>query len=331
MKRDGFWIAGEPLETPMGTASRGSMYVEHLAPDTTTQPYPVVLIHGGGGQATDYLGTPDGRPGWAQQLVEDGYEVYVVDRPGHGRSPHDPATLGPTIPALTAEMFLGIFAPPDLAEQHTQWPIGRTPTDPGVQQVAASFGPMTADWAQMHAVERDRLAALLDQVGEAVVFCHSAGGPAGYLLADARTSLVKALVAIETVGPPFGTHPAGGALAWWLACSPMTYDPPAVYPTDLELRTSDVPGAPPMTLQAEPARTLVNLAQVPIAVVTSPNSLFAGFDGHLLAFLEQAGCRADSLRLADQGVLGNGHGMMFEKNNHEVLDLILEWVGSRLV
>lgn len=328
--RDGFWIPGEPRQTPMGTASFGPMYVERLAPETTTQPYPVLLVHGGGGQATDYLATPDGRPGWAQQLVEEGFTVYVVDRPGHGRSPHDPAVFGPTIPALTAEMFLSIFAPDAHAETHTQWPVGRTPDDPGVQQVTASFGPMLADWAVMHEVEQQRLATLLDRIGPAIVFCHSAGGPAGYLAADARPALVKALVAIETVGPPFAPHPSGATLSWGLASAPLTYDPPAADPAELQLVTEDVAGGPPRTLQAEPARRLSSLAQVPIGVVTSPNSVFRQFDDHLLAFLQQAGCQADSVRLEDHGVLGNGHGMMLELNNREVLQVVLDWLGKRV-
>ena len=326
--RDGFWIAGEPRSTPMGTAGYGSMYVERLVPGTPTQPYPVVLVHGGGGQATDYLGTPDGRDGWAQQLAAEGFTVYVVDRPGHGRSPHDPAVLGPTTFALPVERFLAIFAPESCAGAHTQWPVGRTPEDPGVQQITASFGPMLADWAAMHEVEQRRLAELLDRVGPAVVVCHSAGGPAGYLAADARPELVKALVAIETVGPPFTTHPTGNTLSWGLASAPLTYDPPAADAAELRLETVEVAGGPPRTLQAEPARRLASLAQVPIAVVTSPNSPFRQFDDHLLAFLRQAGCRADSLRLEDRGVLGNGHGMMFELNNREVLQVVLDWLGT---
>ncbi|MGR7025800.1 alpha/beta fold hydrolase [Geodermatophilus sp. URMC 62] len=328
--RDGFWIAGELRGTPTGTASVGSMYVERLSPDTTTRPHPVVLVHGGGGQATDYLGTPDGRPGWAQQLVGEGFTVYVVDRPGHGRSPHDPAVFGPTITALTAERFLSIFAPEAYATTHTQWPVGRTLDDPGVQQVTASFGPMLADWAVMHAVEQQRLAALLDRIGPAIVFCHSAGGPAGYLAADARPELVEALVAIETVGPPFASHPTGNVLSWGLACAPLTYDPPAADAAELRLVSEEVPGGPPRTLQAEPARRLAHLAQVPIAVVTSPNSPFRSFDDHLLAFLRQAGCQADAVRLEDHGVLGNGHGMMFELNNGEALQVILDWLGKRV-
>jgi hypothetical protein len=36
--------------------------------------------------------------------------------------------------------------------------------------------------------------------------------------------------------------------------------------------------------------------------------MFAMFDRHLAAFLEQAGCDVELVRLADNGVHGNGHG-----------------------
>jgi len=39
-------------------------------------------------------GTPDGRPGWATYLVQEGYHVYILDRPGHGRSPFHPELHG---------------------------------------------------------------------------------------------------------------------------------------------------------------------------------------------------------------------------------------------
>ncbi|MEJ7658536.1 MAG: alpha/beta fold hydrolase [Hymenobacter sp.] len=60
-----------------------------------TQPYPLVLVHGGTFQGTEWGTTPDGRPGWAQRLQEAGYAVLLVDRPGHGRSPyHAPTSSG---------------------------------------------------------------------------------------------------------------------------------------------------------------------------------------------------------------------------------------------
>ncbi len=45
----------------------GPMYVAWEAPDPVAQPYPIVLIHGGATQGTEWLDTPDGRLGWAQR------------------------------------------------------------------------------------------------------------------------------------------------------------------------------------------------------------------------------------------------------------------------
>ncbi|WP_411152479.1 alpha/beta hydrolase [Streptomyces sp. A30] len=330
MQRGFFWVGTGQREAGAGTVPAGQMYVEWESPREVTQPYPVALVHGGGGQGLDYLGTPDGRPGWASHLVEEGFKVYVVDRPGHGRSPHHPDVLGAMGPMMPDEAYLEIFAPAAAEQAHTQWPGGRTADDPTVRQLTAGSGPMLADWAAMHALERSRMAELLDQIGPAIVVCHSAGGPAGYLAADARPDLVKALVAIETIGPPFLKRP-GVTLDWGLASAPLTFDPPAAASSDLRLTTTDSHGPVPLTLQAEPARKLVNLARMPIAVVTAETSPFIQFDGHLLAFLRQAGCDADQVRLADHGVHGNGHGMMFEKNNREVLQVILDWLNKKLV
>ena len=95
---------------------------------------PWILVHGGGGQGTDYTITPDGRPGWSRLLVERGHTVYVVDRPGHGRSPHHPDVLGAMGPQLGYEFLRPIFVPPPdgpdsnpTAHLHTQWPGGREP------------------------------------------------------------------------------------------------------------------------------------------------------------------------------------------------------------
>ena len=70
------------------------MYVEHWIPAQVRHPYPVVLIHGGFGQGSDWFSTPDGRRGWATLFLEQGYKVYVLDRPGQGRNPYQPFVHG---------------------------------------------------------------------------------------------------------------------------------------------------------------------------------------------------------------------------------------------
>ena len=78
------WVNVKRAETARGAFVGGQqMYVEYMVPSVVRHPFPVVLVHGGGGQGTDWMGTPDGRPGWFQYLVQEGFKVYVVDRPGH--------------------------------------------------------------------------------------------------------------------------------------------------------------------------------------------------------------------------------------------------------
>ena len=91
-----FFVGVERAELARASYVNGKqMYVESFIPAQVRHPYPMVLVHGGGGQGLDWLGTPDGRRGWAQILLEEGYKVYVVDRPGHGRSPYHPDVNGP--------------------------------------------------------------------------------------------------------------------------------------------------------------------------------------------------------------------------------------------
>lgn len=109
----------------------------------------------------------------------------------------------------------------------------------------------------------------------------------------------------------------------------MTFDPPAAEPSQLDLATLDSPEeAPPLRLQADPPSRLPNLARIPIALVSAEASPIAAADPVTQAFLQQGGCTVDLLRLADHGVHGNGHGMMFERNNREVLEVILRWLAG---
>ncbi len=94
-RRGFFWVGAEKVDGPFGTVVRAPMFVEWEAPPEVTRPYPIVLVHGGGGQGLDWMGTADGRPGWSRMLVDRGYAVYVVDRPCHGRSSYHPNVVGP--------------------------------------------------------------------------------------------------------------------------------------------------------------------------------------------------------------------------------------------
>lgn len=337
-RRGHFWVGAEP--DPATGVARGPMFVYWEAPVEVTNPYPIVLVHGGGGQGLDYLGTPDGRPGWSTLLVEQGWVVYVVDRPGHGRSAYIPELLGPMGPSLPIEVLKSMFIPATggrgampFANLHTQWPGDRDdPNDPAWLQFLASGGPFAADAADRQGLEQARLVELLDRVGPAFVVSNSLGGPAGFLVADARPDLVVALVQLEPIGPAFNTMFGPDTLQWGVAAVPMTFDPPMSSPSELSLDVHEppAPGAPSLVLQNRPARQLSNLAKVPIAVVSGEASVFQFTDGPLVEFLQQAGCDAVHIELAAQGVHGNSHGAMFERNNADVLAVVTRWMESQL-
>lgn len=339
-RRGAFWVGIEPVKGPLGTVMRGPMFVEWEQPENPLPGPPWVLVHGGGGQATDYTTTPDGRPGWSRLLVERGHTVFVVDRPGHGRSPHHPDVLGPMGPQLGYEFLRPIFVPPPegpdsnpTSHLHTQWPGGREPGDPVYDQTLCTSGPLLADPAEMHAIEQRRLAELLEMVGPAVVVTHSAGGPGTFAGVDAGADHVAALIAIETLGPPFVKIPPMGLdMNWGLAAAPITYDPPVSDPSELEtvVEQREDYGEIPLTLQADPPRKLANLSRFPIAVVTAEASMFLAYDRHLVAYLEQGGCDVELVRLAAHGVHGNGHAMMLERNHAEALEVLASWVSRRL-
>ena len=330
-----FWIGAKPAHLAKGTVVSGEqMYVEYFVPARVRHPFSVVMVHGGGGQGLDWLTTPDGRPGWAHHLVMQGYKVYVVDRPGHGRSPFHPEVHGPFGPrAGTYETMQRQFTAPEKAPMpygpqaklHTQWAGTGVVGDPTADQVAAGQGgAFVADIARTHAVWAERAGELLDRIGPAVVMTHSAGGPFAWIAANARPQLVVGLLPVEPAGPPFGN------LRYGVAASPLMYDPPISDAS--ELKTVEVKPADqartPYLIQAEPARKLKNLQGIPIGLTTSPASYHFPYDAGTVAFLRQAGCNVTHIELEKIGITGNAHFMMMERNNRDVLQPILEFLDK---
>src|SRR3954469_21934026 len=81
-----FFVGGRYVETEKGPLMERQMYVEYQLPAVRSQRYPIVMIHGAAQTGSNFTGTPDGRKGWAEYFVEQGYAVYVVDQPARGRS-----------------------------------------------------------------------------------------------------------------------------------------------------------------------------------------------------------------------------------------------------
>ena len=200
-----FWVGAEPQKRDYGTIVVGQMYVQYLIPEQIRHPLPVVLVHGGGGQMTHYMGL-DGNAGWAHYYVQNGYQVYLVDRPGHGRSPVSLDALGP-IGGLP--MHAGISA--DFVRAATGTPRRWTGTgqvgDPLLDQFTAGQNAAPQNGELMQTLWRTRGAQLLDKIGPVILQTHSAGGPFGFIVANERPALTRALVCFEGgAGPVLGQN-----------------------------------------------------------------------------------------------------------------------------
>jgi pimeloyl-ACP methyl ester carboxylesterase len=343
-QRTYFFAGGSYVGDPAKQVMHGQMYVEQLTPAHPRQRYPLVLIHGAAQTATNWMGTPDGREGWAEFFCAQGYEVYMVDQPARGRSAWQEGIDG-KLRTFDAQTIEKLFTAPELhnlwpqAKLHTQWP-GDGPThgqvgDPVFNQFYASQVQFLTSSVETQTLIQQAAAALLDRIGPAIVLTHSQSGPFGWLIADARPKLVKAIVAVEPGGPPFENAVIGSGRErpWGMTDIPMTYDPPVTDPAQLQVEQQATPDKPDLARcwqQKGPARSLPNLHGIPVAIITSEASYHAVYDHCTARYLTQAGVRNDFIRLEEHGIHGNAHMMMLEKNNLQIASLIATWLSKNI-
>jgi pimeloyl-ACP methyl ester carboxylesterase len=193
----GYYYYGiERVKLARGTmANGGQIYVEHWIPRTVRHQYPIVLVNGGRGQAIDWTSTPDGRAGWVSMLVEAGYKVYAVDRPGQGRSPWAPLLHGQAPPQ--APTFESVAAMVKGGTGHTQWPGDGSAASREIMQLTAQQGQQMGRGDVTIELWGSRGVELLKDIGPAIFLTHGDGCAFAYATAAIRPELVKAIIAVE--------------------------------------------------------------------------------------------------------------------------------------
>jgi pimeloyl-ACP methyl ester carboxylesterase len=370
-----FYVNGRYFRDAEGVRMTGQMYVEYQIPEHVTHPYPLVLIHGGSQTAANWMGTLDGREGWRSFFTANGYIVYIVDQVGRGRSPaYNPLTpysAEDNKPAPLVTYGMPFVKPSNVltreqnwsipekyllwpnAALHTQWPgFGRPgagePGDPAFDQFFASQiqsrldGPGTD--TQRDA--QDAGAALLDQIGPAIVVTHSQSGTQGFLIADARPNLVKGLVTLEGGGYPYTFLPVGAPnwfvlgpvnSRWGLTSVPITYSPAVTDPSQLSFKEDAAPDPGKLVrcwLQNPAApggvRQLINLQKMAHLLVVAEASERANHNHCVSKYLTQAGVRNTWVNLGSIGIHGNSHMIMVEKNALETAAFVATWLQDNV-
>src|SRR6202166_3233003 len=345
------YVGGQYVGAPGKEVMDGAEYVEVMVPKKIRHPYPIVFFHGAGQTATDWLQTPDGRPGWAYFFIKQGYTVYMVDYPARGRSPYNPNADGDgALTTRTAPLLEQVFT--DIGAQGN-WPQAKKFTQwPGEGPNKGKMGdPIFDDFAKTQVqflqggkqakLNLDAHIALLDKIGSPViVLTHSQGGEFGWQIADARPKLVKAIITAEPGGPPIKNvdtskiaYGAGAGYAWGITSLPLHYDPPVSDPAELQPvleEKADDNDVVACYLQKEPAHKLINLKDIPVLDVSAQASYHRVFDSCIPKWLNQAGVKTQYVKLEDAGITGNQHEMMLDKNSDEIAKFFAQWLDKNV-
>ena len=284
------------------------LFVQYMLPARRRHDHPIVFIHGGGGQGTDWLETPDGRDGFVDYFVADGWDVYVIDRPGHGRSQSNASCGNGQVRVGNSAIISRLST-----SSPSVWPGGEpTPTNDAVVGWTASSttAPYCGD-----ALAAQTISALLDEIGPAVLFAHSAGGGSTFRVPDLNPSKVVGIIGFEAAGsnptaPGFNNSPA--LIASWKTEPALSASFAAV----------DKNGC---SMQGDRPSRLVNYASLPVVLVATEmgTSSKAAIECGA-AVWTQAGAKASSVYLPDRGLKGGGHFAMAQLDNAEYAEVFIE-------
>jgi pimeloyl-ACP methyl ester carboxylesterase len=302
-----FFVGGQAIFTETGNATNeasnrnpghatiNQAYVEYQIPHLRQSRYPIILYPGGGHEGKVYETTPDGREGWATYFVRSGFPVYNVDGVNRGASSWDLTHI-----VLVRQGRAPVTAIPsmDRYSHEAAWTQFRIGPSFGVPFPNTRFpiGAFTQYTNQLVPAFRDAIED--DKNIAALVALLDRIGPA--------------IVLTWSQSGRFGIRAA--VQRPHLVKAIVSLEPASVS------ATGDMAGVS--------AGDLAALSQIPILLEVGD------FDApritSLRNFAAKIGKNATLLSLTEQGIFGNGHVVMVEKNNLQVANLIISYLRREL-
>jgi pimeloyl-ACP methyl ester carboxylesterase len=317
-----FWAGGQIVDRtdPALTGNKtllGAAYVEYFIPHKKRKnAVPVIMTHSSISGVV-FQTTGDGREGWVQYFVRQGFPVYVVDPPGIGRAGFDvdQANLAATgqIPPLSSNPLAR-----GGSESWPRWNIGpefgelgdgttggtgnQMSIEPGALRrfLAAQMpsGPSPAPGGSEAA-----FIALLEKTGPAIFIGWSGGGGLGETLVKLRPDLFQALISLEATG----------------SCTP------------------NPGGTPPAVVDPALVDVLVD-NQVPFLNVNGTTGHSNRNPGGLAPFVCQAlidqiiaaGGDATQIQLPDLGIVGDSHMYFWENHSDQIAQIVVDWIADHV-
>jgi pimeloyl-ACP methyl ester carboxylesterase len=188
------------LVDPNGEFDIEQVYVQAFKLTCPSKPHAVVLMHGGGLTGSVWESLADGAPGWLSRILREGYNVYVADSVGMGRSSWD-AAQGVSHPAL----------PRSKREAWELFRIGPQGTYSAIEDDRASYTGsqfpirffdeftkrIVPRWSGTEAAATKAYCELLERIGPCFIIAHSSASGLAYQAAARHRNLVRGLCLIE--------------------------------------------------------------------------------------------------------------------------------------
>ena len=310
-----FFVGGEKSEQtqvelgnlgPAGHVTVHQMYVRYMVPQGGDGNVPVVMVHGATLTGKSWETTPDGRMGWDEYFVRKGHPVYVPDQVGRGRSGFNQAVFNDVRAGSAPAANLPAWR---RFSDEVVWPNFRFGAKPGAPYADSQFPVAAVDELSKQGVPdmnpglptpTPTIKALSDLAAGlkgAVLMGHSQAGPFPLDAALLDPSATRGLVLVEP------------------GRCPDTY-------TDQQIKT--LATVPILAVFGDHRDT-------PTGISTRP-SWQLSFEScqALIGRVRAAGGDAQMLNPPDQGIHGNSHMIMQDKNHLQIADLILQWVAEHV-
>ncbi|WP_427770608.1 esterase [Comamonas thiooxydans] len=282
------------LLDPNGEFEVEQMYTQYvkLAPQSRRARYPMLMWHGGGLTGVTWETKPDGQPGWQMYFVAAGHDVYVSDAVERGRASW----------ARYPEIFK---SDPVFRTKKEGWELFRIgPADsydsaasrrayPDTQFPIAAFDQFMKQgvprWVTNDEPTLRAYDALVNKVCPCVITVHSQGSTFAYTLANRYPDKIKAVVGVEPSG--------------------------ALDPDNVDV--APLARVPLLFVWGDKIRETPRWQGIQVPMKK------------MIAAVKARGGQIDEIDLPAQGIRGNSHMIMMDRNSDQIAALVQDWLVRR--
>lgn len=288
------------------------MYYEKIFPSVKKYKESIVLIHGGAHTGSCFKTTPDGRDGWAYYFAEKGFNVFVPDWTGCGRSGYVPLEKinGNLVVAGLSKLIEKIGGKVILVTHSMSgsygWKLAEICNENVVKVIGVAPGPMG---------NIQKISEVTKKTSQELTI--------SFLGREFNLSLVSPFICSEDfvnrkmIGENSKFFPREYSKNYF--SSIQTIAPLLLY------ERFNVKGS---QLKID---NISKLQKTKIVVITGTADLDHSkeLDEQIITFLKENGVNADFIYLGDKNIIGNGHMYMLEKNSSEIADVIYNWILNK--